>query len=95
MTTRNIVGLHLTAVPAVALPVHFTSISVSGTTLHITGTNGVSLGQYVLIGTTNLTTPLSLWTRILTNNFDISGHVDLSTNIINSAVPQEFYIIVQ
>ncbi len=72
-----------------------TSISVSGTTLHITATNGADGGQYVLLGTTNINKPLSQWTRILTNNFNGSGNLNLSTNIVNPAVPQEYYILSQ
>jgi autotransporter-associated beta strand protein len=92
---NGIVGLKLTAVPPPPQPAHFTGISVSGTTLNITATNGVHGGQYVLLGTTNLVKPLNQWTRILTNNFNGSGNLNLSTNIINPAVPQQFYIISQ
>src|ERR1039458_4877756 len=38
-----------------------------------------------------LANPLNQWTPILTNNFDGSGHLNLSTNVINPSVPQEFY----
>ena len=78
-----------------SLPPHITSVSVSGTTLVINATNGVAGGQYVLLGTTNLALPLAQWTPILTNKFDDSGNLNLSTNIINSAVPQEFYNLSQ
>ena len=88
----GVVGLTLTTVP-VTQPAHFTSISVSGTTLTISATNGADGGQYVLLGTTNLTKPLSQWTPILTNNFDGSGNLNLSTNVVNPAVPQQFYIL--
>ena len=74
---------------------HITSISVSGTTLKINATNGVHGGPYVLFGTTNLTKPLNQWTPMLTNNFDGSGNLNLSTNIINPAVPQQFYLLSQ
>jgi hypothetical protein len=91
----NIVALVLTVVPPPPQPAHFTNISVSGTTLSISATNGVSGGQYVLLGTTNIAKPLSQWTPILTNNFNGSGNLNLSTNIINPAVPQQFYLILQ
>jgi fibronectin-binding autotransporter adhesin len=76
-------------------PVHFTSISLSGSTLNISATNGVSGGQYVLLGTTNLARPLSQWTPILTNNFNGGGNLNLSTNIINPTLPRQFFIISQ
>jgi len=72
-----------------------TNISVVGTTLAISATNGANSGQYVLSGTTNLALPLAQWAPILTNSFDVSGQLNLSTNIINPAVPQEFYILCQ
>jgi hypothetical protein len=90
-----IVGLVLTAAPPPAQPADFTGISVSGTTLNISATNGVGNGRYVLLGTTNLMTPLSQWTPILTNKFDGSGDLNLSTNIINPSLPQQFYLISQ
>ncbi len=91
----GVVGLKLTTVSAPAQPAHITSISVSGTTLHLTATNGVSGGPFVLFGSTNLTLPLNQWTPILTNNFNGSGNLNLTTNIVNPAVPREFYILSQ
>jgi len=76
-------------------PPQITSISVLGTTLAISATNGVISGQFVLLGTTNLALPLAQWTPILTNSFDGSGNLNLSTNILNSAAPQEFYRLSQ
>jgi hypothetical protein len=72
-----------------------TSISVNGTTLNIQAVNGTASGQYVLLGTTNVAKPLSQWTPILTNQFDGSGTLNLSTNIINPAAPQQFYMLKQ
>ena len=69
-----------------------TSISIAGTMLTIKAANGTVSGQFVLLGTTNLSMP---WTAILTNYFDASGTLNLSTNIINPAVPQEFYMLKQ
>jgi hypothetical protein len=71
------------------------SISVSGTTLSISATNGAINAQVMLLGTTNLATPLADWTRILTTNFDGGGNLSLSTNVISPASHQEFYILAQ
>jgi autotransporter-associated beta strand protein len=92
LTTTGTISVVATATPQ---PVHITNISVSGTTLNISATNGVHGGQYVLLGTTNVAKPLSQWTPIMTNNFNGSGNLNLSTNIINPAVPRQFYIISQ
>ncbi len=72
-----------------------TGISLSGTTLTISATNGAAGGQYVLLGSTNLVLPLNQWTPLLTNSFDNNGNLNLSTNILNLALPQEFYILSQ
>lgn len=87
--SQGIIKVNSSAVPQPTI----TSISVSGTTLTITATNGVVGGQFVLLGSTNLLLPVSQWTPILTNNFDNSGDLNLSTNVVNPGVPQEFYIL--
>ena len=74
---------------------HFTHISISGTTLNLSATNGTAFGQYVLLGTTNLTLPLNQWTPVLTNSFDENGNLNLSTNIINPNNGKEFYLLSQ
>jgi hypothetical protein len=73
----------------------FTGLSLSGTTLTIQGTNGAANGQYVLMGSTNLTQPLFQWTPLLTNTFDGNGRFNLSTNIVSRGDPQRFYILSQ
>jgi autotransporter-associated beta strand protein len=82
----------MTVVAAPTKPA-FTSFKVSGTTLMITATNGTTNGNYVLLESTNLSLPLTNWIPVLTNSFDGSGDINLSTNIVNPTIPQEFYII--
>jgi hypothetical protein len=72
-----------------------TSVGVNGTTLSLSATNGLHSGPYVLLGTTNVATQLSQWTPILTNNFNSSGNMNLSTNVLSPAVPQQFFILSQ
>lgn len=74
---------------------YITAITISGATLTIQGTNGSDGNPYTLLGTTNLTLPLNQWSRLLTNNFAPDGSFNLSTNIINPAIPQQFFILVQ
>ena len=71
-----------------------TKISISGTTLTINAMNGVNGAQFTLYGTTNLLQPLP-WTPIFTNNFNGSGNLNLSTNIIVPGNPHEFYYILE
>jgi hypothetical protein len=44
-----------------------------------------------LLGTTNLATPISNWTRLLTNQFDANGNFNF-TNAVGSAA-QSFYLL--
>jgi hypothetical protein len=93
--TGNYPQLNIIQVRDLTPQPQFTSISVSGTTLNISAINGANGGPYVLLGTTNLALPLSQWTPILTNSFDGGGNLNLSTNILNPTVPQQFYILSQ
>ena len=68
------------------------SVSVNGTTLTLVATNGGVNAQYVLMGSTNLLTPLP-WTPVLTNNFSATGTINLTTNILIPGIPVEFYIL--
>lgn len=70
-----------------------TSVAVSGTTLSLTATNGPANGSYVLLESANLTLPPAQWIPVLTNSFDGNGDINLSTNVISSSNPQEFYIL--
>jgi autotransporter-associated beta strand protein len=72
---------------------HITGISISGTTLTMTATNGGAGAQYTLMGSTNMLLPLNQWTPILTNQFDQNGNINLATNIVNSGNPLEFYLL--
>jgi autotransporter-associated beta strand protein len=74
---------------------HITSISVTGTTLNISATNGAANGVFELLESTNLTLPLGQWQPVLTNTFNGSGVLNLSTNIVKPNVPDEFYILEQ
>ena len=75
----------------------FTSIGVSGSTLTLTATNFVSGGVVnstcVLLESTNLLTPLSQWTPVLTDTFDGNGLLNLSTNVVDPSSPNEFYML--
>ena len=74
-------------------PAEITGISINGATLTMTATNGAVSGQYVLLESTNLQLPFSQWTPVLTNSFDSSGNLNLTTNIINPNNPLEYYLL--
>ena len=66
------------------------AISVSGTSLGLSGTGGVGNANYILLGATNLSTPAGSWTPLLTNQFDNSGNFSFTINA-NTGNPQNFY----
>lgn len=88
-------NVNLTVITPVPPSPTITSVKVSGTTLTITATNGAFNGNYVLLQSTNVALPRSQWTPVLTNSFDPSGNLNLTTNIVNPANPVEFYTIEQ
>ena len=68
----------------------FGSVNLSGGSLVFNGTGGTTNGSFVVLGATNLVTPLMNWIPVSTNPFDASGNF-LFTNSINPNQPQEFY----
>jgi fibronectin-binding autotransporter adhesin len=72
-------------------PPQITSVSLSGTNLVISGTNGMAGEPYNLLTTTNLTLPLSQWTVLPTNTFS-SGNFSI-TNPVDPGTPRNFYIL--
>ena len=68
------------------------SVTLTGSTLVLSITNGVSGATNIVMGTTNLVKPLNQWTPLATNVFDTNGN-SLWTNTISPAKPQEFYLI--
>lgn len=68
-----------------------TGVSVSGTNLVMTGTNGVAGEVYTILSATNLALPLSQWIPVATNTF--IGSSFSITNAMNRGAPGRFYII--
>ena len=79
----------------VPVPGQTTGIAVHGKSLTITSTNGVPNGTFTLLESTNLLRPASQWIPVLTNTFNASGNLNLTTNVINPGAPDEFYMIEQ
>jgi len=67
------------------------SFSITGGKFVVNGTNGTDLGTCYLLSSTNLTTPLPLWTRVSTNAFDSNGNFRITNTI--SSTPQNFYML--
>lgn len=98
----NISLVSVTVTNAIIIPTNIPAITgfsfVGGTNLMIDATNGQSGGTYYLLGSTNLTTPLSQWLPlatnvIITNSASAGGFTFSGTNVIRPGNPQQFYIL--
>ena len=76
--------------PAPPAPPYFTSVTTDGANLSMGGTNGNPGGTYYVLDATNITLPLTNWSRTATNQFDVHGTFSF-TNAITPDVPQKFY----
>ena len=84
LNTAGTISVALNTTPVIG------AISISGNGVGLSGTGGVGNGKYILLGATNLATPASNWTRLLTNQFDGSGNFNFTTNA-GTGLPQNFY----
>ncbi len=76
----------------VKAPGSFSGISVTGTALTLTVTNGIPNGAWTLLESTNLLLPIAQWPTNRTGTYDGSGN--LTTNIANLATnPAAFYLL--
>jgi len=62
-----------------------------GSTFFLRGAAVPATG-YVLLSTTNLATPVGLWTPIVTNQFDSFGVINI-TNLFDRNQPHRFFIL--
>jgi autotransporter-associated beta strand protein len=67
-------------------------IKISGGNMALSGYGGPANGTYYILTSTNLVTPLTNWTRLLTNQFDAAGDFTF-TNTINISNAQNFYLL--
>jgi hypothetical protein len=82
----------------VTAPPAIQSVSLSGTTLTLTGDNGPPYTQYVLLASTNLLLPLAQWTPVFTNAFDGNGNLNTSFDLSGTPNPnaaQQYFALLQ
>lgn len=60
--------------------------------LVLIGSNGVAGDACYVLASTNLATPISDWTVVSTNNFDMNGNFNI-TSSIDPSVSQSFYML--
>ncbi len=70
------------------------SSAIVGTTLVLSGTNGLANGSYQVLSSTNIATPLANWTSVASGTFGSSGQFSV-TNAIAPNEPQRFYLLKQ
>ena len=88
LTVSGTLGVISSAPPEIG------KITVSGTSLTITGSGGTPNGTYHVWGSTNVTTPLTNWLVIGSGSFDSSGNFT-NNGTITPGVPHSFYLIVE
>jgi len=79
-------------VVAPTAPPSFGSATLYATNLVFSGGNGVPLGNYYVLMTTNLALPTASWTRLATNQFDGNGNFNF-TNTPNPNSMPAFYVL--
>ncbi|MBW8865268.1 MAG: autotransporter-associated beta strand repeat-containing protein [Verrucomicrobia bacterium] len=94
-TSLQVINGELYLVVASSQPPVITGISINGVTLNLTANNGAANGDFILWQSTNIALPFNQWTPVLTNSFDGSGNLNLSTNIIIPGTQQQFFRISQ
>ncbi len=68
------------------------SVTLSGTSLIVSGTNGVKSGSYYVLISTNVALPQINWSPVATNPFDSAGNF-IFTNPIDPGTPNFFYLL--
>ena len=81
-------------VAALAQQPTIVSTRLSGTSLALNGSNGLSGGTYSVLMSTNLTLPSSQWTPVATNVLSTSGNFTLTVpSTFTPSAAQRFYIL--
>lgn len=70
----------------------FGTVLKSADAIVMNGSNGPPGATYYVLSSTNIATPLSAWTPVLTNAFDANGNFS-ATNLIDPATPQRFFLL--
>ncbi|MFM2083003.1 MAG: hypothetical protein RL380_1694 [Verrucomicrobiota bacterium] len=68
----------------------FNSFTLNGSELVFAGTNGTASGNYYVLTSTNVATPVASWTSIATNVFALDGSFSY-TNAVDTNAPQNYF----
>jgi hypothetical protein len=70
----------------------FSSITVSGASVIVTGTNGLPNAPYNVLTATNAALPVSSWSSLATNQFDANGGFAFTNSIAPGELQRYFRI---
>jgi fibronectin-binding autotransporter adhesin len=70
-----------------------TSITLNGLNATINATNGAPGATFLVLSSTNVSLPLSNWTALATNVFDVNGNIVNYTVTNGVSGPQRFYLL--
>lgn len=84
----------LTAIGNIILlpPASISAVSLAGTNVVLSSSNGIPGNNYSVLASTNLMLPLSNWAIIQTGSYDTNGNLQV-TNAVDPTVPQEFFLL--
>jgi fibronectin-binding autotransporter adhesin len=85
LNTNGVLSVVVVTKPFVA------SAAISANGFAFAGTGGVANANFYLLGSTNLSTPATNWTRLFTNQFDGNGNFNFTNPLGTNA--QSFYLL--
>jgi hypothetical protein len=65
---------------------------ISNGTITLNAVNGAPNGPVTVLSTTNLLTPVSGWTSVISTTFDGNGNLNQAITV-NPALPQSYYML--
>ena len=93
-TNKLAVNGTIGVVAAVKPTPRIVGIYIVGGNLVFSSTNGLALGTYRILSSTNLTAPLTNWTQVGSGYFDGNGNCS-ATNATNTSETGRFYLLCQ
>jgi len=90
--TNNLGSSGVISVAAVLPGPSFSDISLSGTTLSISVTNGAPNGPLTVLTSSDVLAPVSSWSTFTTGQFDGLGNYSFS-DTVDPSTPQQFYML--
>jgi len=90
--TSTLSGSGVISVVPLSPPPAIGTVRIAGSNVVFSGTNAPDAWTYYILSSTNLSLPLTNWTRIATNQTDGNGNYAV-TNSVNPNLPQIFLIL--